>query len=302
VAKAVSLYAVRVLDCSGTGTNSGIIAGIDWVTSHRTLPAIANMSMSGSKSSTVNAAIQNSIKSGVVYTIAAGNNSSDACNYSPGSTPEALTVGSSWNGDGMSSFSNFGSCVDLFAPGEAVRSAFAVDDTSSIMNGGTSMAAPHVAGVAALYLSGHPTATPDQVVSAILGNATVGILTAVPAGTPNRLLYAGITSVTPPPPDTTTPPPDTTTTPPPSDASPTASFTASCPHGKCTFDASASTDDVGIASYAWSFGDGTAASSTSLVRVGHTYTKAGTYTVTLNVTDTKGQKSSKSITLVFKKL
>jgi subtilisin family serine protease len=309
VAKAVKLYAVRVLDCTGYGSYSGIIAGIDWVTQNRVLPAVANMSLGGGISSTVNSAVQNSIKAGVVYAVAAGNNAANSCNYSPSSTPEALTVGSSWNGDGMSGFSNFGSCVDLFAPGETIRSAYFVDDTSSFLMGGTSMASPHVAGVAALYLSANPSATPAQVASAIVGNATANVLTSVPSGTVNLLLYSNVTSgTTQPPPDTTTPPPPADTTPAPApapsvDQPPTASFTSSCPHGKCTFDASASIDDKGISSYTWSFGDGTAASSGgSLMRVTHTYTKAGNYTVTLTVKDSAGQQSTKSTVLSFKKL
>jgi subtilisin family serine protease len=313
VAKAVKLYAIRVLGCNGSGSTSGVIAGIDWVTQNRVLPAVANMSMAGSFSSTLNSAVQSSIKVGIVYAVAAGNNSADACNYSPASTPEALTVGSIWNADVMSSFSDYGSCVDLFAPGEAIRSAYFVDDTSSTLMGGTSMASPHVAGVAALYLSANPSATPATVASAIVGGATANVLSGVPTGTANLLLYSSLTGGTTPPPDTTTvtpPPTDTTTAPmppppPPSpvDQPPVASFTSSCPHGKCTFDASGSTDDIGIVNYNWSYGDGSPSSSgSSLVKVSHTYTTSGSYTVTLTVTDTTGQQGSKSVVLKFKRL
>ena len=176
VAKAVSLYSVRVLDCSGSGSYSGIIAGVDWVTKNRVLPAVANLSLGGSKSSTLNSAIQNSIAAGVVYAVAAGNNSADACNYSPSSVAAALTVGASWNGDGMSAFSNFGSSCDLFAPGEAIRSDYVTSDTATMYMGGTSMASPHVAGVAALFLSANPTASPADVAAAIVGGATPNVL------------------------------------------------------------------------------------------------------------------------------
>ena len=306
VAKAVKLYSVRVLDCTGYGSYSGIVAGIDWVTRNRVLPAVANMSLGGGVSSTVNTAVQNSIAAGVVYAVSAGNDASDACSYSPASVPAAITAGAAASFDAMSLFSNFGSCVDVFGPGQSIRSASNVDDTTSVTKSGTSMASPHVAGVAALYLGANPSATPTQVAAAIMANATTGVLTGVPTNTSNRLLYSGFVggASSPPPP----PPPDTTSTgtkPPPTttDQPPVASFTANCPHGKCTFDASASTDDKGIASYSWSYGDGSVASNgTSLRKVTHTYSTAGTYTVTLTVTDTGGQQRTKSLTLVFKKL
>jgi len=301
VAKAVTIHSVRVLDCSGSGAISGVIAGIDWITQNRVLPAVANMSLSGSTSSSLNTAVQNSIKAGVVYVIAAGNNNADACSYSPGNTAEALTVGASWNGDGRSGYSNFGKCVDLFAPGSAITSDSYADDTSSAVMGGTSMATPHVAGVAALYLAAYPSATPAQVASAIVGGATPNVLIDVPAGTPNLLLYAGITSGSPPPPvDTTTPPPVAPPTTP--DLFPVASFTKSCSRGKCTFDASASSDDRGIASYSWKFGDGsTIAGTASSARVTHVYSAAGSYMVTLTVTDSAGQQSVKTTTISIKK-
>jgi subtilisin family serine protease len=317
VAKSAELVSVRVLDCTGTGANSGVIAGIDWVTANRVLPAVANMSMAGAKSSALTAALQNSIKAGVVYTVAAGNSGADACNYSPASTPEALTVGATSNADGITGFSNFGGCVDLFAPGGTIITTGYQTDSTSLLTSGTSIAVPFVAGVAANYLSVNPSATPAEVVSAIVGGATADVVKSLPAGTPNRLLYASLTTSTPPPPvdtvvpppaDTTVPPPvDTTSTPPtpppPADQAPLAKFTWSCRRGRCTFDATSSTDDHGIASYAWSYGDGaTASSAAELVTTSHTYTIAGTYTVTLTLTDSAGQRSTTAAVLKFKKL
>jgi subtilisin family serine protease len=313
VAKNVTLYAVRVLDCTGTGTNSGIIAGIDWIVQHRILPAVANMSMSGTKSSSVNLAIENAIQSGVVFTVAAGNNAADACNYSPGSTPDALTVGASSNSDGISGYSNIGSCVDVFAPGDAIRSAYFIDDTSTILKGGTSMAAPHVAGVAALYLSSHPSATPAEVSAAIIGAATMNALKNATGGSPNLILSSNVTGATSaPPPDTTTPTPPPVDTsvapaapPPPSpavDQPPVGGVKANCARGTCTFDASGSTDDHGIATYAWNFGDGsTASASAGLMTVSHTYTATGRYTVTLTVTDTAGQQATTAVVVNIRK-
>jgi subtilisin family serine protease len=299
VAKGVTLYSVRVLDCTGYGSYSGIISGVDWVTQHRILPAVANMSLEGALSSTLNAAVQNSIKAGVVFAVAAGNDASSACSYSPASTPEALTVGASTNSDNMPGYSNFGSCVDLFAPGSSIRAAYAVDDTSSTLKSGTSMATPHVAGVAALVLAASPTATPAQVASAIVGSATPNVLTSVPAGTTNLLLYSGAaTSTLSPPPDTTTTPAPTTT-----DQPPAATLTWSCARAKCSFDASASTDDHGIASYSWTFGDASSGvAGSSLAKVAHTYPAVGTYSVTVRVVDTSGQQSAKTVSVVVKKL
>ncbi len=299
VAKGVTLYSVRVLDCTGWGSWSQIIAGIDWVTQNRILPAVANMSLGGTASSAVNQAVQSSIDAGVTYAVAAGNNGADACNYSPSSEPEALTVAAVSNSDNYQSFSNYGPCVDLFAPGQAIRSAYYIDDTSSVLKAGTSMSSPHVAGVAALYLSAYPLATPAQVASAIVGNATANVLTGVPSGTANLLLYSNITSGVTPPPDTTPVPPPTDSTPPPpgdstppppaTDQPPYASFTSSCPHGQCAFDAGSSTDDHGIVSYSWDFGDGSAPVTVSSAVVTHGYTARSEYTVTVVVTDGASQ-------------
>jgi subtilisin family serine protease len=280
VAKGVTLYAVRVLDCTGWGTWSQIIAGIDWVTKNRVLPAVANMSLGGTASSSVNQAVETSITAGVTYAVAAGNQSVDACNYSPASAPDALTVGASNWTDTKASYSNYGTCLDLFAPGSTILSAWKTSDTASLYLSGTSMASPHVAGAAALYLERHPTASSAEVAQAIKASATSGVLLSIGSGSPNLLLYTGTGDATEPPPP---PPPDTT------DHPPYASFTSSCPRGQCTFDASGSTDDHAIVSYSWDFGDGSAPVTVTSPITTHGYTARGQYTVTVVVTDGAGQ-------------
>lgn len=185
VAKDVTLVAVRVLDCNGQGTWSGIIAGIDWVTGHRRTtgkPAVANMSISGPANTSVDNAVRNSISSGVSYAIAAGNGNfvgvaQDACKVSPARTTEAMTIAATDSSDRKASWSNYGKCVDWFAPGVGVKSAWNTGNTATNSISGTSMATPHTAGVAALYLQGNPTATPAQVRDAIYGSLTRGVVT-----------------------------------------------------------------------------------------------------------------------------
>lgn len=193
VAKGVTLVAVRVLNCQGSGTTSGVVAGVDWVTQHHQagVPAVANMSLGASASTTLDDAVANSVADGITYAIAAGNSSANACNYSPARVPSALTVGATDSADNRASFSNFGTCVDLFAPGVGITSAWKDSDTATKTISGTSMAAPHVAGVAALTLAATPGATVSQVSNAILDNATPGIVGNPGCGSPNRLLYVG---------------------------------------------------------------------------------------------------------------
>ena len=211
VADAVSLVGVRVLDCSGSGSYSGVIAGVDWVTAdHRSgVPAVANMSLGGGRYTPLEDAITRSVADGVVYAVAAGNSNADACNSSPSATPAALTVGASTSGDVRASFSNYGTCVDLFAPGVSITSAWNTSSTATNTISGTSMASPHVAGAAAVYLGANPTATPADVATALTTNATTGSLTSVGTGSPDRLLYTGFVAA---PPTTTTTRPTTTTT------------------------------------------------------------------------------------------
>lgn len=202
VAKNVRLVSVRVLDCDGSGTYEGVIAGVDWVTADHQVghPAVANMSLAGGYAQILNDAITNSINSGVVYAVAAANSYEDACNYSPASTPAAITVGATDAGDAEADFSDRGTCVDMWAPGVNVTSAWNYDDFSTETISGTSMASPHVAGAAALYLQGHPNATADEVDHALKTNATTGKITwndpytskpAPPPGGQDYLLYTG---------------------------------------------------------------------------------------------------------------
>lgn len=204
IAKSVQLVSVRVLGCNGSGTLSGIAAGIDWVTSNHTKPAVANLSMTAgtTPSFVLDEAVRNSIAAGVTYTIAAGNSNLDACTTSPSRVSGALTVGATSSADARSYYSSWGSCLDLFAPGDGITSASNANNTGFRLKSGTSMAAPHVAGVAALYLQSAPTATPAQVAAAVTSTATAGKVTDLGEGSPNRLLYSLLTveEASPPPP------------------------------------------------------------------------------------------------------
>ncbi|HEX8127955.1 MAG TPA: S8 family peptidase [Pyrinomonadaceae bacterium] len=195
VAKDVTLHAVRVLDCAGNGTDAGVIAGVDWVTANRISPAVANMSLGGGASAALDTAVQNSINAGVTYAVAAGNDyGANACNLSPARVSAAITVGSTTSTDAKSDFSNIGTCLDIFAPGSSIQSAWSTSDTATNTIGGTSMATPHVAGVAALYLQNNPSASPATVASQIINTATTGVLTGIGTGSPNRLLYSLLTT------------------------------------------------------------------------------------------------------------
>ncbi len=206
VAKQVQIHALRVLDCSGVGPLSGVIAAIDWVTNNHIPPAVANLSLTGGASTSLDNAVAASVAAGVTYAVAAGNQAISACLRSPARSPDAITVGSTTSSDNMSSFSNFGSCVDVFAPGSGITSAWATSNTAIATISGTSMASPHVAGAAALYRSANPTHTPAQVMSALLSNATSGVLGNLGAGSPDLLLYTGFIGSPPPPPPPPTPP------------------------------------------------------------------------------------------------
>ncbi|MGW6681611.1 S8 family peptidase [[Kitasatospora] papulosa] len=188
VAKKAKIVAVRVLDDAGSGTTEQVVAGIDWVTANHEGPSVANMSLGGGADPALDAAVQKAIASGVTFAVAAGNESSDAGEGSPSRVPEAITVASSTEDDEQSSFSNFGSVVDIYAPGSDITSAWNDSDDATNTISGTSMATPHVVGAAAVYLGGHPDATPEEVAKALTDGATPDAISNATEGTANKLL------------------------------------------------------------------------------------------------------------------
>lgn len=307
VAKAVTLHSVRVLDCVGSGANSGVVAGLDWIVAHKQLPAVINMSLGSPFDQALNDATQRAVDAGIVVVTAAGNSAVDGCSNSPGGTPSAINVGASTSQDVMAPFSNFGSCVDLFAPGTVVYSAFTTTDNTYGAASGTSMAAPHVAGAAALYLQAHPTASPAEVTAALLSGATANVLNNLGAGSPNRLLFVdpnapAPTQVVPPPPPPAPAPAPAPAPPPPAaplvNKAPTPKFTANCNNkGVCSLDASSSTDDGKVVGFKWNFGDASTLAWATTSKTTHTYTKRGNYAITLTVVDDGGLEASVSKTV-----
>ncbi len=275
VAKQANVVPVRVLNCNGSGSTSAVIAGIDWVAGNHQKPAVANMSLGGFTSTALDTAVSNAVAAGVTMVVAAGNDNTDACNGSPNRVPEALTVGATTRDDARSSFSNYGACVDLFAPGSDITSAWYQSDTQTSI-AGTSMAAPHAAGAAALYLAANPSATPDAVNLALVNDTATGAISNAGNQSPNRLLQitqqdgSGV------------------------DRLPTAAFTADCQGTVCQLDASGSSDDVAVAAWDWTLGDGNVASGE---QISHDYGVNGEFTVTLTVTDTANQTGSTDETL-----
>ncbi|MEU8240282.1 S8 family peptidase [Actinoplanes missouriensis] len=189
VAKAVKLVGVRVLSCSGSGTTAGVIAGVNWVTSNAVKPAVANMSLGGGASTALDNAVANSIASGITYAVAAGNSNTNASSSSPARVASAITVGATTRTDARASYSNYGSVLDIFAPGSSITSAWYTSTSATNTISGTSMASPHVAGAAALVLSRNPSYTPAQVASSLISSATPNVVTSPGSGSPNRLLF-----------------------------------------------------------------------------------------------------------------
>jgi len=270
VAKSATVHPVRVLNCGGSGTTSGVIAGVDWVTNNHQSPAVANMSLGGGASTSLDQAVANSVASGVVYAVSAGNSNVSACTQSPARTPSALTVAASNKTDHRASFSNFGTCVDIFAPGVNITAGWIGSNTATATASGTSMSAPHVAGTALQYLEANPSATPAQVANAITSNASMGKIINPGSGSPNRLLYMGFI----------------TGGGGGGNQPPVANFTASCNVShSCTF-TSTSTDDVGIVAYEWKRPSGVIIGSTQVVTF--TFGTAGSKDIILTVTDGGG--------------
>ena len=267
VAKGARVIAVRVLNCQGSGSTSGVIAGVDWVAANAVKPAVANMSLGGGLYGPLNTAVNNAVASGVSFAVAAGNSNADACGFSPASAGSAITVGATTSTDARASYSNYGNCVDIQAPGSSITSDWIGSPSATNTISGTSMASPHVAGAAALVLGANPNWTPIQVRDELVANATNGVVTGLPSG-PNKLLYVGFLNGTPPI--------DTPGDPPPAVV---ASYTKSCSGFSCTF---TSTSTGTITSTKWVFQDGFESTATSFTRSNLSPRTAYPFTLTIN--------------------
>lgn len=289
VNKTAVLHAIRVLDCSGSGTWTQVISGINHVAANFIAPAVANMSIGGGGSTAVDNATNNLVAAGVVTAVAAGNSNANACTQSPARAASAITVGATGNypsgspSDARSSFSNFGPCLDIFAPGSGIVSAYNASNTATATMSGTSMASPHVAGAAALYRSFNPTHTATQVANALITNATLNVVGNPGTGSPNRLLYMGFISGG-------------------TNQNPIASFTYNCvarvppPGFDCMFNGSGSSDPDGSVT-AWTWTPAGKPTKTG-VTTSYVYPSAGNYSVTLTVTDNAGGTGSQTQTIV----
>jgi PKD repeat protein len=268
VAKQVSLVSVRVMNCTGSGSTSTIVAGLDWILANASRPAVVNMSLGGSGQALVDAAVLRIIQAGVPVVAAAGNATADACQYSPARVPEVLTIGGTGENDARASWSNWGVCLDLFAPGVSIPSAGHSGDDAVAVKSGTSMASPHVAGAAALYLDTHPGATPQDVAAALAAWSTKGVVGGSFSAS-SDLLYAL----------------DDGTDGSGGNVPPVAEFWFSCEGLTCQFLDNSSDPDGAVEGWQWDFGDKTGSLDRNPV---HVYPVAGTYRVALIVRDTKG--------------
>ncbi len=280
VAKGVIMHPVRVLDCSGSGSNAGVISGVNWVAANKIQPAVANMSLGGSFSAAVNTASDNLVASGVFLAVASGNSNADACSFSPASAASATTANSSTITDARSSFSNWGTCTDIFAPGSNIVSAYTGSNTATATLSGTSMASPHVAGAAALYLALNPAQTPAQVNAALMANASMNRVTNPGTGSPNRLLNISFMNGGGG-----------------GNVAPVARFSITCTPGvNCVVNAAATTDDGGFGNltFLWTNDAGRPSHGQSVAT--YPYNSAtpsqNTFNVTLTATDAGGLTNS----------
>ena len=268
VAKRATVHGVRVLDCAGAGTVSSVVSGLDWVARNARRPAVVNLSLSGPRSSAIENAVRGLVRRGISVVAAAGNSNTDACRSSPAAVPAALTVGATNRADGRAPFSNFGRCVDIFAPGVDIVGARAGTTSGSLRLSGTSMASPLVAGALAMVRAVRPGLSPAQAEQRLLQAATTGVVRNRGAGSPNRLLRLV-------------------------DEPPRAAFGFACTGTRCRFTAKPA-DDIGIRAYRWSF---TAANGRTTTAKGRTVTRTlarGTARATLRVVDTSGQRATRT--------
>jgi subtilisin family serine protease len=300
VAKNAKIWAGRVVNCAGSGEVEMVIEAVDWITANAARPAVVNMSLGYGDVQSIRDAVEASVAAGVNYAVSAGNGDflgrpQNACAQAPGGAPNANTVGASDISDREASFSNYGTCVDIIGPGVSILSAGHTSDNGTATMSGTSMSSPHVAGAIATYIGANPSATPAQVSSWLVSNASLDKLTLHSSsqanGTANRLLFVGSSDTTPPPP------------PPPGNQPPVANFSASCSLLACSF-TNSSTDPNGAADIKnskWEFGDGGSTTVSGTGNASYTYRRPGTYPVTLTVTDMANKKSKKTVSVTVRR-